>query len=127
MKVRRDPETVHPPLAAYAHQIEVSGERLLVMSGQIGAGLDGSVPAGALDQLAAALENVRRNLDAAGMGLGDLVKLTIYLVGEVDTVARRALVERWLGPERPCMTVVYVSALASPALKVEVDAWAAAS
>ena len=37
MKTPRNPDTIHPPLAAYSHQIEISGrERLLVIAGQVG-------------------------------------------------------------------------------------------
>jgi len=81
MKQARDPHDVHPPLAAYTHQIELSGaERLLVPSGQIGARPDGSVPGDALDQLEVAWDNIEHNLQAAGMQTSDLVKLTLYLV-----------------------------------------------
>jgi 2-iminobutanoate/2-iminopropanoate deaminase len=58
------------------------------------------------------------------MDLEDLVKLTTYLVGEWDADARRQLVASRLGAHRPCMTLLYVSALASPTLLVELDAWA---
>jgi 2-iminobutanoate/2-iminopropanoate deaminase len=58
------------------------------------------------------------------MGLGELVKLTVYLVGEWDTDARRALVAARLGSHRPCVTLIFVAALASPQLRVELDAWA---
>lgn len=125
MKEFRNPEDIHPPLAAYAHQVEVSGgERLLVMSGQVGMTPGGSVPDGALDQLDVALENVRSNLEAAGMDLDDLIKLTFYVAGEMDAVRRRQIVASKLRDHRPCMTLLFVSSLASPALKVEIDAWA---
>jgi enamine deaminase RidA (YjgF/YER057c/UK114 family) len=125
VKVSRDPDDVHPPLANYAHQIEVSGgERLLMLSGQVGMRLDGSLPEDPVEQLDVAWDNVERNLWAAGMDTGDLVKVTIYLVGGVDVAARRRLLDRRLGDHRPCMTLVYVAALASPQLLVELDAWA---
>jgi 2-iminobutanoate/2-iminopropanoate deaminase len=125
MKTSRNPETVHPPLAAYAHQIEISGsERLLVLSGQVGLRRDGSVPGEPIEQFEAAIDNVERNLEAAGMTLGDLVKLTIYLVGEWDRDARRQLLAARLGTHQPCMTLVFVPALATPQLLVELDAWA---
>src|SRR4051794_27590468 len=80
MKTRRNPETVHAPLAPYAHQIEIAApERLLVLSGQLGMALDGSVPDDAADQLELALDNVLRNVEAAGMTSSDLVKLTLYV------------------------------------------------
>ena len=59
MKERRNPTTVHAPLAAYSHQIEISGgERLLVLSGQVGMRQDGTLPAEPAEQLNVALENV---------------------------------------------------------------------
>lgn len=127
MQIRRDPDGIHPPAGGYSHQIEVRGpERLLVMAGQIGVSPDGTLPADGLEQLGIALDNVRRNLEAAGMGIGDLVKLTLYVVGTMDTEARRKLVARKMGGQRPCMTYIQVAGLASPDLKVEVDAWASA-
>jgi enamine deaminase RidA (YjgF/YER057c/UK114 family) len=125
MKTPRNPATIHAPLAAYSHQIEVSGqERLLVVSGQVGMRADGSIPDDPLEQLGVAFDNVERNLEEAGMDLADLVKLTVYLVGEWDTDARRRLMAARLGAHRPCMTAVWVVALAGPSLRVELDAWA---
>ncbi len=122
----RNPAGVHAPVAAYSHQIEVSaGARWLVFSGQIGLGADGAPPSDPVEQIEVALDNIRRNLDAAGMGVSDLVKLTFYLVGDIDAERRKRALEAFLGQHRPCMTLLYVSALASPALKVEIDAWAA--
>jgi 2-iminobutanoate/2-iminopropanoate deaminase len=128
MKQARDPHDVHPPLAAYTHQIELSGtERLLVLSGQIGARRDGSVPGDPLDQLEVAWDNVERNLEAAGMDASDLIKVTIYLVGDIDASARREVLARRLGEHRPCMTLLVVTALAAPHIQVEIDAWASRS
>ena len=125
MKTPRNPATIHAPLAAYSHQIEVSSdERLLAISGQVGIRADGSLPDDPLEQLGVAFDNVERNLEEAGMELADLVKLTVYLVGEWDTDARRALIASRLGSHRPCVTAVWVAALAGPALRVELEAWA---
>ncbi len=125
MKTYRNPTTVHPPIGGYTHQIEISGgERLLVLSGQVGRTLDGQVPEGQLEQIDLALQNLERNLQAAGMGVPDLVKLTFYLVGEVDPAERRKVLAAHLGGHQPCSTLVYVAALAAPMYKVEIDAWA---
>lgn len=125
VKLARDPDDVHRPLAAYVRQIELRGaERMLVLSGQVGVRIDGSIPADPIDQLATAWDNVENNLRAAGMETGDLVKVTLYLVGHVDAARRRKVLARRLGPHRPCMTLVFVSALATPELHVEIDAWA---
>jgi 2-iminobutanoate/2-iminopropanoate deaminase len=125
MKTARNPDTLHTPLAGYSHQIEIAGpERMLVISGQVGMTADGSLEEDPLAQLGVALDNVERNLEAAGMDFGDLVKLTIYLVGEWDADARRQLLASRLGAHHPCMTLLFVAGLASPRLHVEIDAWA---
>jgi enamine deaminase RidA (YjgF/YER057c/UK114 family) len=127
MKTARNPDALHPPLAAYSHQIELAGaERWLAMAGQVGMKPDGSIPEEPAAQFEVALENVLRNLHAAGMEAGDLVKLTFYLVDEIPPSARAEILGGRLGTAAPCMTLVYVPRLAAPALKVEVDAWAAA-
>jgi 2-iminobutanoate/2-iminopropanoate deaminase len=124
MKEFRNPSNVHPPVAAYTHQIEIRGpERLLILSGQVGQREDGTVPADPLEQFDIALENLYRNLQAADMDVQDIVKLTFYLVGEMDVTQRRALIASRLGDHKPCMTLVFVAALASPSYKVEIDAW----
>ena len=125
MKQARNPDTIHTPLGRYVHQIEVSGEnRLLFLSGQIGVRPDGSVPADTFDQLVVALENVIRNLEAAGFEPTDLVKVTTYVVGDIDPGGRKAAIEKVLGAHLPTSTLVFVAALARPEYKVEVDGWA---
>ena len=125
MKQARNPESVHAPLGRYVHQIEVSGERrMLFLAGQVGIAPDGTVPADPVEQLGVALENVVRNLEAAGFEPTDLVKLTTYVVGSIDAAGRRAQLDRVLGAHLTTSTLVYVAALASPDYKVEVDAWA---
>lgn len=127
MKMPRNPATVHQPVASYAHQIEVTGPvRWLVLSGQVGQRPDGTVPEDPVEQINVALANLRSNLEAADMHPEDVVKLTIYLVGEIDAQRRRAALDTWLAGHKPCMTLLYVSALAAPIYRVEIDAWACA-
>ena len=128
MKKYRNPPNVHQPLAAYTHQIELSGpERLLFLSGQVGRKVDGTVPDDPIEQLDVALENLERNLHAAAMGTQDIVKLTFYLVGEMDAARRRDVIAARLQSHQPCMTLLFVAALASPIYRVEIDAWASSA
>lgn len=124
MKQFRNPETVHKPLGGYSHQVEITGERMLIISGQVGMRPDGTIPEDPIEQLDIAFENIFRNLRAANMQVTDLVKLTTYLAGEWDTDKRRALVASKLAGHQPAMTLMYAAALANPAIKVEIDAWA---
>jgi 2-iminobutanoate/2-iminopropanoate deaminase len=125
VKEFRNPQDVHEPLGSYSHQIEISGnERLLVISGQVGMREDGTIPDDPFEQIDLAFENIFRNLRAANMDVQDIIKLTYYLVGEFDTAKRRAVVLSKLQGHQPCSTLLYVAGLASPAFRVEIDAWA---
>ncbi len=118
MKEFRNPPNVHPPVGAYTHQVEISGpERWLILSGQVGRKEDGTVPEDPIEQLDLALDNIFRNLQAAKMGTEDLLKLTFYLVGEIDATRRREVIASRLQSHQPCMTLLYVAALASPDLQ----------
>lgn len=127
MKQFRNPENVHAPVAAYTHQIEVTGNnRWLVLSGQLGKDENGVLPNDPVKQIENAMENLVRNLQAANMEIKDLVKITFYMVGPIDNAKRREAVSKVLGDCNPCMTMLYVASLADPAFKVEIDAWACA-
>jgi len=128
MKQFRNPDSIHAPVGRYVHQIELdSPQKLLFISGQVGMRPDGSVPDDAVDQLAVALENVLRNLEAAGLELSDLMKITTYVLAgaALDPARRRAEMERLLGDHVPTSTLVFVAGLAAPEYKVEIDGWAA--
>ena len=107
MKESRNPQDIHAPLGSYTHQIEVKGnERLLVISGQVGMRQDGTVPEDPVEQIDVAFENIFRNLQAAGMDVKDLIKITYYLVGEIDTAKRREVVLSKLQGHQPCSTLL---------------------
>jgi enamine deaminase RidA (YjgF/YER057c/UK114 family) len=125
MKEFRNPQEIHAPLGSYSHQVEIRGnERMLVISGQVGMRNDGSMPEDTLEQMEVAFENIVQNLHAANMEIKDIIKLTTFLVGEVDTERRRELMQSFLDGHQPTSTLLYVAGLASPAYKVEIEAWA---
>src|SRR5687767_16033187 len=106
MKEFRNPENIHEPLGSYSHQIEVRwNERLLVISGQVGMREDGTIPEDPFEQIDIAFENVLRNLRSAGMDSKDLIKITYYLVGEIETARRREIVLSKLDGHQPCSTL----------------------
>jgi enamine deaminase RidA (YjgF/YER057c/UK114 family) len=128
MKQSRNPGSIHAPVGRYVHQISLDNpEKLVFISGQVGMRPDGSVPEDAVEQLAVALENVLRNIEAAGLETSDLVKITTYVVAgaQLDAARRRSEMERLLGDHVPTSTLVFVTGLAAPEYKVEIDGWAA--
>lgn len=127
MSTARNPESIPAPAGRYVHQIEVvNPSRILFISGQIGIKADGSVPADPIEQLDIAMTYVMANIEAAGLGVDSLTKVTTYAVGELDPAGRRAVLDKHLGAHVSCSTFVFVAALARPDFLVEVDAWAAA-
>jgi enamine deaminase RidA (YjgF/YER057c/UK114 family) len=125
MKISRNPNNVHPPLAKYVHQIEVNGDyRWLNLSGQVGIELNGTLSDDPMKQMEVALDNIKRNLKAAEMDINDLTKITFYMVGEFEANRRRECIGNFLNGCDVCMTMIYVAGLASKEIKVEIDAWA---
>ena len=123
MKEFRNPQNVHQPVGLYTHQVEIDrNERVLILSGQVGMREDGTVPEKLLEQMELAFENILRNLQAANMDVKDILKLTYYVVGEIDTAKRREIITSKLQGHKPCSTFLYVAGLATPAYKVEIEA-----
>jgi 2-iminobutanoate/2-iminopropanoate deaminase len=126
MNKKHNPTTIAAPVGAYTHGIEVpAGARWLAVSGQIGTAPDGIVPADVGAQAENAFRNIKAILEEAGMGIGDVVKLTTYLTRAESIPAYRAARERVMGDARPASTLVVISALVKPELLVEIEAWAA--
>jgi enamine deaminase RidA (YjgF/YER057c/UK114 family) len=67
---------------------------------------------------------VIHNVEDAVMSTTDLVKLIFYLTEPIDAQRRASILSERLGDHAPCMTLLVVAGLASPALKVEIDALA---
>jgi ribosomal-protein-alanine N-acetyltransferase len=127
MKVtRKNPGDVAPPIGAYTHlSIVPSGAELLVLSGQVGTDADGNLPSDAEGQMCSALNNVLRILNGEGVSAEGIIKVNIWLT---EPIKRDRFLEIWSqfhGGTPPSTTMAYVTALAQPALKVEVEVWAA--
>lgn len=126
MNRMRNPAAVAPPGGRYSHAVEVpASARLLYISGQIGAAADGAVPSGIVAQTENCWRNILAILADAGMGIADLVKVTIFLTREEDIAAYREARDRIVGDARPASTLVVCSRLVRPEWLVEVEAVAA--
>jgi enamine deaminase RidA (YjgF/YER057c/UK114 family) len=110
-----------------AVKLEGAGD-LLFCSGQTAVGPDGSPPTTSDmgEQVRLALDNVVTVLASAGMTPADIVKSTLYttdvdeLLGVIGTEAPRVL-----GSHLPASTLIGVTRLAFPELKVEIEVVAA--
>ncbi len=125
--IRNSDDVVPPVGASYSHAIEVAaGARWLVLAGQVGMRPDGSIAEGFAAQADQAWQNVVAVLRSAGMGLEDVVRVTMYVtsaeyVGTLREVRARYQVDGY----RPASTLVVVQGLAMPQLLVEIEVTAA--
>jgi enamine deaminase RidA (YjgF/YER057c/UK114 family) len=120
-----NPGSVQPPEGGYSHGAEVGpGRRLLFISGQIPVRPDGSVPSDFEGQCDAVWANVLAVLSAAGLGPGDLVKVTTYLTDRNQADANGRIRRAHLGNAQPALTVVVAQTLESQWL-LEIEAIAA--
>ena len=112
-------------IGPYSQAIQAGG--FLFVSGQIP--LDPAtgalVPGGAAEQATRALESLRAILEAAGSGLGRVVKTTIYLTDLGDFAAVNAVYAGFFPAEPPARATVQVAALPRGAA-VEIEAVALA-
>jgi 2-iminobutanoate/2-iminopropanoate deaminase len=93
---------VAAPFGPYSHAVEVpEGSRPFYISGEVGVLPDGSVPEGIEAQAEACWRNITAILADAGMGIGDLVKITTYLVRPEDVTAAGAPRAKHFGDARP--------------------------
>jgi 2-iminobutanoate/2-iminopropanoate deaminase len=115
--------TAGAPKAIGPYAQAVRAANWLFLSGQIG--LDpqsGELVSGGVEAEAErVLENLKAVLTAAGAGLDDVVRTTIYLTDLADFVRVNALYERYLSPPYPARATVGVAALPRGA-RIEIDA-----
>ena len=128
MNIPHTPDTVAAPYGPYSHAVEVpGGSRLLYISGEIGVQPDSVVPEGIEAQAEALWKNLIAILEDAGMGIGDLVKITTFLVNVEDAAAAGAARAKYFGDARPGSATVIVKALLQQSWLIEIEAVAATS
>jgi enamine deaminase RidA (YjgF/YER057c/UK114 family) len=115
---------VQPP-SSYPQAVEVVGaRRLLFVSGQVPVRADGTLPKEFKDQARLAWANVEAQLRAAGMGLDNLVKVTIFLSDRAYNLENREVRMAVLGDRQVALTVI-ITGIFDPAWLLEIEAVAA--
>ncbi len=122
-----NPPSAPPPFSRYSQGVEVApGKRWLAIAGQVGVAADGTLAPTVEGQHEQCWMNVLALLTAAGMGPHDLIKITIFVTTPDQTAISRQVRDRMLQGAAPASTLLVVAGLATPDLKVEIEAWAAA-
>jgi 2-iminobutanoate/2-iminopropanoate deaminase len=108
------------PVSHYCHVVR-AGDRVWV-SGMVGIRKDGSIPEDVVGQFQVAMDWVDRALRAAGGRPEHIVKVQVFLTDINDRAKINPLRQDYFGKHRPASTLVEVSALITPQLKVEIEA-----
>tara|TARA_A100001037_G_C14991287_1_gene562716 strand:+ start:502 stop:894 length:393 start_codon:yes stop_codon:yes gene_type:complete len=122
-----DPPQSPPPAANYRNlAIVPPGQRLLIISGQIGNRMDGSIVEGLEAQYEQALANINAIVASEGGTSADVARITIFFAEEPTD--RSLIVEanrKHFPMGSPGMSWLRIAGLFRPEVKVEIEALAA--
>ncbi len=114
----------HVTAGPYSPVLEVSADKIVVISGQVSVDKEGNVVGGDIEtQTRYTLESCQRQLATAGCSLADVFKTNIFLT-DLANWERMNVVYMEMVPEpRPVRTAVQAGLL--PGYLVEIEMWAA--
>ncbi len=124
------PRGFPPPLGMYSHGMIADGGELVTVAGQVGIGLEGTLAGADVgSQTRQAFANVRAIVEAAGCGMADVVRLQTFLVSAEDIAGfmktrQEIFPDYFPGGAYPPNTLLVVSRLVRPELRVEIEAMA---
>lgn len=124
------PKALGAPIGMYSHGMVAPGGEIVVVAGQVGLRPDGGLAGADVgSQTRQALENVGAVLEAGGCRWRDVVRLQTFLTSAEDIPGfMRARQEVFPGyfPDKawPPNTLLVVSRLVRPELRVEIEAMA---
>lgn len=121
---RLNPEGLSKP-AGYSQVVTVTGGKRIYVAGQGGIKDDGTVPADLTEQTKIMFEKITAALKGAGATAADVVAMRVYIVGlgqgTDPTPVFAAIRNFYPANAKPTSTVLGVSGLALPNMKVEVE------
>jgi len=108
------------PVSHYCHVVRA--DRHVWVSGSVGMKDDGSVPDSTVEQFRIAMASIDTCLRQAGAQARHVVKVTVFMTDISERPLINPLRIEYFGENRPASTLVEVSALVDPRLKVEIEA-----
>ena len=122
-----NPKEVPNPIGNYSNVAVVpEDKKILFLAGQIGNDHTGIVSKKLEDQYGQALKNINEIIKSQGGDKKNLVRITVFLTEKPsDRQLLKKQAEKYLNDPPPAMSWIYVSELATPDLKVEIEAVAA--
>jgi 2-iminobutanoate/2-iminopropanoate deaminase len=109
-----------PPVSHYCHVVRAGNQ--VWVSGSVGMKADGTIPESTVEQFDIALDAVDTCLRHAGANARQVVKVNVYMTDISERAAINPRRIEYFGEHRPASTLVEVSALVDPRMKVEIEA-----
>ena len=108
------------PVSHYCHVVEANN--IVWVSGLVGMFPDGTIPLDTLAQFDVAMADMETCLQAVGSTRHDVVKVRVFMVD----ISERELINpkriEFFGDHKPASSLVEVSALVDPRMRVEIEA-----
>ncbi|MBT5263245.1 MAG: RidA family protein [Rhodospirillaceae bacterium] len=108
------------PVSHYCHVVR-AGDHIW-LSGMVGVDGDGNIPEDTVDQFQIAMDTIDRCLRHAGGRPDQIVKVQVFMTDISERQRINPIRQKYFGDNRPASTLVEVSALVDPRMKVEIEA-----
>ena len=108
------------PVSHYCHVVRAGD--WIWLSGMVGMRADGTIPDGTVEQFQIALDTIDICLREAGGSSDQVVKVQVFMTDIAERASINPIRQRYFGEHRPASTLVEVSALVDPRMKVEIEA-----
>ena len=108
------------PVSHYCHVVKAGG--FVWLSGMVGMKADGTIPEGTVEQFEIALKTFDTCLREASGNPSQIVKVQIFMTDISERSSINPIRIEYFGDHKPASTLVEVSALVDPRMRVEIEA-----
>ena len=108
------------PVSHFCHVVR-SGD-LIWLSGMVGVETDGSIPESTTEQFRVAMKTIDTCLRHAGGRPDQIVKVQVFMTDISERPQINPIRIEYFGENKPASTLVEVSSLVDPRMKVEIEA-----
>ena len=108
------------PVSHYCHVVKAGDQ--IWLSGMVGVTSNGSIPEDTVEQFKIALDTIDRCLRHAGGRPDQVVKVLVFMTDITERAAINPARVAYFGEHKPASTLVEVSGLVDPRMKVEIEA-----
>ncbi len=115
-------EGLNPPISHYTDAVRFGDLLFISGVGPIDENMEVVGGEDVAAQTRCIFQNMEKVLRAVGLGFGDILKVTVYLTDVRDRTRINPVREEYFGEHRPASTLIGVSQLAIPGMKIEIEA-----